>query len=173
MGNICLTSGNRITPNQLIFPAQCRRQVEGFSPKAAAPMTEAAIPKQPWPKHSSESQTWSSSLQRGPPPLLVLLGRHLRHHQERLPLAWAWSSAWPWGAPPLPPLLPFGLGCGLASGSGPPEALRRRFLQANCFRVGGREQRRVRVDHVLFQQLDEQAILQATRARLAMKQIPT
>ena len=53
MGNICLTSGNRITPNQLIFPAQCRRQVEGFSPKAAAPMTEAAIPKQPWPKQPS------------------------------------------------------------------------------------------------------------------------
>ena len=115
MGNICLTSGNRITPNQLIFPAQCRRQVEGFSPRAAAPMTEAAIPKQPWPKHSSESQTWSSSLQRGPPPLLVLLGRHLRHHQERLPLAWAWSSAWPWGgtSPASAPPLWFGLRLGL------------------------------------------------------------
>ena len=49
----------------------------------------------------------------------------------------------PGGAPPLPLPLPFGLGCGLALGSGPPEALRRRFLQANCFRVGGREQRRV------------------------------
>ena len=45
MGNIFLTSGNRITSNQLIFPAQCRRQVEGFSPKAAAPMTEAAVAK--------------------------------------------------------------------------------------------------------------------------------
>ena len=115
MGNIFLTSGNRITPNQIIFPAQCRRQVEGFSPKAAAPMTEAAIPKQPWPKHSSESQTWSSSLQRGPPPLLVLLGRHLRHHQERLPLAWAWSSAWPLGgtSPASAPPLWFGLRLGL------------------------------------------------------------
>ena len=69
-----------------------------------------------------------------------------------------------WGAPPLLLHLPFGLGCGLALGSGPPEALRRRFLPANCFRAGSREQRRVRVDHVLFQQL-QQAILQATRAR--------
>ena len=42
MGNIFLTSGNRITPNQLIFPAQPMRQVEGFSSKTAAPMAEAA-----------------------------------------------------------------------------------------------------------------------------------
>ena len=115
MGNIFLTSGNRITPNQLTFPAQCRRQVEGFSPKAAGLKQPYRSSRGRSSHHSSESQTWSSSLHRGPPPLLVLLGRHLRHHQERLPLAWAWSSAWPWGgtSPASAPPLWFGLRLGL------------------------------------------------------------
>ena len=170
MGNIFLTSGNRITPNQLTFPAQCRRQVEGFSPKAAGLKQPYRSSRGRSSHHSSESQTWSSSLQRGPPPLLVLLGRHLRHHQERLPLAWAWSSAWPWGgtSPASAPPLWFGLRLGLRvrTARGPETAFSSSQL------LQSRQPRTKEFGSTMFSFNSSSKRFSKPRER-AMKQIPT